>query len=230
MRVSAELPLGVASLFGEAAKERRSLESDLVSSLTADGFEEVILPILDYVDPYRPVLSPGANAELYRFFGRDGETLALRSDFTPMLARLLAPRVAGLSLPAKLFYRGDVIRYRPPKVGERREMYQLGAEILGPPGESAEREALTTFIGLLNRVPGPRPRVVLGLAGALDDLLALAESPEELVETVSRRERASARNLSSALLEVVEWGVPRDLAELGPKAEEGMKGLPPTEG
>ncbi|MBZ0111704.1 MAG: ATP phosphoribosyltransferase regulatory subunit [Thermoanaerobaculia bacterium] len=215
MRVSAELPLGVASLFGAAARERRRLETDLVTLLEARGFEEVILPILDYVDPYEAILGPGARSELYRFTGREGETLALRSDFTPMLARLLAPRVPVLELPARFFYRGDVVRYREPRVGARREMYQLGTEIVAPPGESSEREALEAFVELLDRVPGPRPRIVLGLAGALDELLGRAEDPARLLEAIGRRERAAARNLSSALLEVVEGGVPSDPSALG---------------
>ncbi len=232
MRVSAELPLGVASLFGSAARARRQLEAELVAGLDRLGFDEVILPILDYVDPYRPILGEAVRSELYRFTGRDGETLALRSDFTPMLARLLAPRVDELELPAKLFYRGDVVRFRPPRVGDRREMYQLGAELLGRPGEAAEAEALDTFLQLLERIEqwgraaeGGKPRVVLGVAGALDELLGLAPVPSDLVEAVVRRERAAARGLSEALLQVVERGLPRDLSELGPAAHQDLSRL-----
>jgi ATP phosphoribosyltransferase regulatory subunit len=228
MRVSAELPLGVASLFGVAARERRCLEADLVTLLVARGFEEVILPILDYVDPYEPILGQGARSELYRFTGREGETLALRSDFTPMLARLLAPRVPVLDLPARFFYGGDVVRYREPRVGARREMYQLGIEIVSHPGESSEGEALEAFAELLDCVPGPRPRIVLGLAGALDEPLGPAEDPTLLLEAIGRRERAAARAVSSALLEVVEAGVPTDPSTLGPAIAQQLADLQET--
>jgi len=50
----------------------------------------------------------------YRFVDREGDLVAIRADFTPMLARTLAPTVAAGELPLRLFYRGDVIRVEHP--------------------------------------------------------------------------------------------------------------------
>lgn len=117
MRVSAALPAGVAALFFEAAAERRRLEGQLAAVLEAAGYGEVLLPILDYFEPYEPLLGAAARGRLYRFVDRGGEVLALRADFTPMLARLLAPRLAHLPLPLRLFYRGDVVRQQEDRSG-----------------------------------------------------------------------------------------------------------------
>jgi ATP phosphoribosyltransferase regulatory subunit len=212
-----ELPAGVAPLFGAMARRRRALEEKLLARLDATGWEEVVLPVLDFLAPYEPLLG-AAGRELYRFSDRDGETLALRADFTPMLARLLAPRLASLTLPLRCFYRGDVVRRREALLGGERELYQLGGELVGAPGAAGDAEALGTFLALLRAVTDAPLRVVLGCAGALDELLLAAPDPAALARAVARRERAAAREASPALLEVVEAGVPADLRVLGPAA------------
>lgn len=229
MRISAALPTGVTALLFEAARRRREIEAALADRLLEAGFAEVILPVLDYLEPYEPLLTPAGRAELYRFVDRDGEMLALRADFTPMLARLLAPRLGSLPLPLRLFYRGDVVRFEEERAGREREFYQLGAELLGVAGPEAEREMLALFLELLaGTLPGTLPssfpvQVVLGFAGALDGLLlatlrTTSSDPAGLAAAVARRERAAVRAAPRALLEVVEEGLPRDPAALGEAA------------
>ncbi len=220
MRVSAALPTGVAALLFESARRRRDAEETLVARLREAGYAEVILPILDYLEPYEALLTPATRGELYRFVDRDGELLALRADFTPMLARLLAPRLGSLAMPLRLYYRGDVVRYQEERAGRAREFYQLGAELLGLPGGAAEREVLRLFLELVTagRVEGLQ--VVLGFAGALDRLLleAPGSDPPRLAAAVARRERGEVRRAGRTLLDVVENGVPDRAEDLGPEA------------
>lgn len=228
MKVTASLPTGVAALLFDSARHRRRLEAEMVDSLEHQGFTEVVLPVVDYLEPYDALLSESSRAELYRFVDRDGAMLALRSDFTPMLARLLAPHLANggahrIDLPLKMFYRGDVLRYQEERAGRQREMYQLGAEILGGDGDAAEAEALLRFLELLAAGDRRNLTVVVGFAGALDRLLleagdsAVAGRAEELVDAIVRRERRHARGASEGLLQVVRHGVPDDFDILGPE-------------
>lgn len=223
MRISANLPTGVAALLFESARQRREAEKRLTDRLKGAGYSEVILPILDYLDPYEPMLTPATRGELYRFVDRDGEVLALRSDFTPMLARLLAPRLASLELPLRLFYRGDVVRYQEERAGRAREFYQLGAELLGLAGPQAELEVLRLFLELATAVSAPAGgslQVVLGFAGALDGLLLGADTadPVRLAAAVARRERGEVRQASRTLLAIVENGGPARPEDLGAEA------------
>jgi ATP phosphoribosyltransferase regulatory subunit len=217
VKISAALPTGVTALLFEAATARRRLETRLVGELEGAGFGEVILPIVDYLEPYEALLGAAGRRELYRFTDRDGEALLVRADFTPMLARLLAPRLPSLTPPLRLFYRGDVVRYAPARAGRQREHYQLGAELLGVPGAAAEAAMLRLFLRLLVAADAARPTLVLGFAGALDALLLAAggDAAGELVAAVSRRDRAVARAASAALGAVVEDGIPADPAALG---------------
>ncbi len=227
MRLSTTLPAGVSALFFESAARLRRLEGLLADELAERNFREAILPMLDYFAPYEPLLAPAARAELYRFADRDGELLALRSDFTPMLARLLAPHLEGLALPLRLFYRGEVVRC-PERGGQSGvEQHQIGGELLGKAGDGAalEREAALVCGRLLALATGGRARLVLGLAGALDELLVAAAGSDrapELARAIARRERSAARfspaiapAVSAAIAEIVELGAPRDSRSLG---------------
>ena len=237
MRLSSTLPAGVSALLFDSAARLRRLEALLAEELEARDFREAVLPMLDYFGPYEPLLAPAARAELYRFADRDGELLALRSDFTPMLARLLAPHLEGLELPLRLFYRGDVVRC--PERGARSEVeqHQIGGELLGKAGEGTalEREAALVCGRLLALATGGRARLVLGLAGALDELLVEAVGPQrapELARAIARRERGAARfapatapAVSEAIAEIVEFGVPRDSRRLGERGASALARL-----
>ncbi|MFP3940807.1 MAG: ATP phosphoribosyltransferase regulatory subunit [Thermoanaerobaculia bacterium] len=233
MRISSALPHGVSALLGESARERRRLEALLAEHLQAAGFEEAVLPIVDYLEPYEPLLTPAARRELYQFVDRDGELLALRADFTPMLARLIAPRVDSLSFPLRVYYRGDVVRFQEERPGRLREFYQLGAELVGEAGEAAEESMLRLFLELVTAGYGGSLDVVLGFAGALDRVLDQAldqlgmESPQgaaagrrDLAAALLRRDREALRRAGApVLLQVADGGVPEDPQELGPPGE-----------
>jgi ATP phosphoribosyltransferase regulatory subunit len=244
VKVSAALPTGVAALLFESARARRRLEGRLAALVEGHGYAEAILPILDYLEPYEALLTPASRGELYRFIDRDGEQLALRADFTPMLARLLAPRLGSLRLPLRLFYRGDVVRYEESRPGSRRELYQMGVELLGmagavpgEPAEEAEREVLGLFLEALAAGGGGPRQVVLGLAGVLDAALLAAAgggSRGDLAGTaaaaataaaVARRERSVVRQACPALLPIVETGLPERPEDLGPAAAARLRWL-----
>ena len=247
MRLRATLPAGVeALLFGSAARLRR-LEAELSAELEARGFREAVLPMVDYFAPYEPLLAPAARAELYRFADRDGELLALRSDFTPLLARLLAPHLAALELPLRLFYRGDVVRC--PERGARGEVeqHQIGGELLGAEaqGPALEREAALACARLVAVATGGRAHLVLGFAGVLDELLVAAvgrDRAPELARAIARRERSAARfgaavpagacgagasasAVQAAIAEILDQGSPRDAGLLGARGEAALARL-----
>ncbi len=224
MKISAGLPTGVSAALFDSVKRRRRLEARLAALLEERGFGEVLLPILDYFEPYRPLLQGRRLEQLYRFVDRDGQLLVLRGDFTPMLARLLAPHLDDLELPLRLYYRGDVVRHQPLRPGRMREYSQLGAELLGGDRTEADFTVLTLFLDLLLQARGgvspasgddAALRVVLGIAGALDEplLSAAGDGAGELALRIASRDRRAARR--AGLAEVVERGYPEDLSALG---------------
>jgi ATP phosphoribosyltransferase regulatory subunit len=247
MRIRAGLPRGVSAVFYDEARRRRQLEWRLGRALEQQGFGEVILPILDYFTPYEALLADAEKERLYRFVDRDGQMLALRSDFTPLLARLLAPRLDAAELrdqPLRIFYRGDVVRHQESGPNRLRETSQLGAEVIASPGSMGDAELLEILLDVVlelvtseldrasshapdavtgSRSDASRMHVVLGYAGALKELFEESAEPHELVACLARRDRQAARELGASraalLLEIIETGAPRDLAQLGECAQ-----------
>ncbi|MBP7677384.1 MAG: ATP phosphoribosyltransferase [Thermoanaerobaculia bacterium] len=211
---SPNLPRGVQALLFESAERRRRLEDAVVRVLADAGFRETVLPVLDFSAPYDGVTAEG-DERLYRFVDRGGELLALRADFTPMAARVVAPRLAGLPMPVALFYRGDVVRDEPSGVGRPREFAQVGAELYGDASFEADLRMLRTLLGAADGIPATRLVLTLGWAGLLPALLsavapglvarkrstldaALADARARRVGKLSERLRAAGATAAAA--------------------------------
>lgn len=129
-------PTGARPLLIEETARRRGIESRFVALLEEAGFAEVVLPIIDFAEPYAGVTERDAK-QSYRFTDRDGELVAIRSDFTPMVARAIAPSLR-IDDTLRVFYRGDVIRCQNPRLGANRELFQIGAELVGDASAEAD--------------------------------------------------------------------------------------------
>lgn len=206
------LPRGVQAFLFEAAARRRRAEEAVASRLAAAGLAEVILPVLDYADPYLGVTAEG-DERLYRFIDRQGQTLSLRADFTPMAARVVAPRLDPGSLPVSFFYRGDVVRDEPTGVGRAREFAQVGAERYGDPSFSADEAMLTLALSCLADVPAIHLSVTLGYADLLPRLLA------SVAPSLGGGDGAAASALAEHARSRRVTAVERRLREAGASAE-----------
>jgi ATP phosphoribosyltransferase regulatory subunit HisZ len=143
-------PIGAKPLLIEETARRRRIESRFVSILETAGFAEIVLPIIDFADPYASVGGADTARQSYRFTDRDGELVAIRSDFTPMVARALAPSLEEEQLPLRVFYRGDVIRCEASRLGTNRELFQIGAELIGDASVEADAEMLQLAASLVD--------------------------------------------------------------------------------
>lgn len=162
-------PTGTRPLLIEETARRRRLESRIVALLEDSRFAEVVLPIIDFAEPYAGIT--GREKESYRFTDREGELVMVRSDFTPMVARALAPALADVQrgdLPLRVFYRGDVVRCGASRLGADRELFQIGAEIVGDGSPETDVEMLRLALRV-GRVFSDDPLVVYGDGPQVDD-------------------------------------------------------------
>jgi ATP phosphoribosyltransferase regulatory subunit len=134
-----QVPPGVQCFVGEEARRRRMIEERVISVFEGWDYEEIIPPLYDYADVFS---GPSLEAKTYSFLGRDGSLLALRPDFTSLLAKVAAGRLADRPAPLRLYYSGEVLRYEPPKAGRQSELFQMGLEHLGGEGPAADVEIL----------------------------------------------------------------------------------------
>lgn len=170
-------PAGVRALLPDDAFRRRTIERKIVDSLSARGYREVILPVLDFADPYADVTGVSSTRGSYRLIDREGELLTLRADFTPMVARAVAPKLDTIGLPLRIYYRGDVVRCESARLGSSREYFQVSAELVGDDTVSADVEIVMRAIDAAG-IGGSQLTVSLGDAQLAR--LALARPESEL--------------------------------------------------
>jgi ATP phosphoribosyltransferase regulatory subunit len=209
----AQIPPGVQCFVGDQARLRRRIEETVLSVFEGWDYEEIIPPLFDYAD----VFSDGAlSSRTYSFVGRDGSVLALRPDFTSLLAKIAAGRLQGRPAPMRLYYSGEVVRYEPPKAGRQSELFQMGLEHLGGEPRAADAEVLTIAAECLARV-GVRGFVLtLGHVGIFTGLLSGAGLEDARLEELRERvEAKDAGGVRGALQGV----------ELGPEARRALERL-----
>ncbi len=184
-------PTGVRPLLITESARRRKVETRIASVLERAGFDEIILPIIDYAEPYA---ATGAidSRQTYRFVDRNGDLVAVRSDFTPMVARALAPSLTPEQLPLRVFYRGDVVRYETSRLGANHEMFQIGAEIIGDASANADISALSLVSSILRDL-GTNPTIAFTdatiperIGGDAREWLATKRAPDDAPEVVKR--------------------------------------------
>ena len=167
------VPVGVATILPHAAKQVRHLESQLLAQIASWGYDEIILPTFEYLDVLAPGLEPDLIEQSYQFVDRTtGRTLLLRPDATAQIARTVAMGLAGSTLPLRLSYRASVFRYEPEHAGRGREIFQVGAELIGIDDVASDGEVIAALIECLQAVGLRSFTVSLGHVGFIKGLLA----------------------------------------------------------
>jgi histidyl-tRNA synthetase len=127
-----------------------------------NGFEQVDGPIFESLDLYKVKSGEGIVSELFHFTDRGERDLAIRPEFTPTLARMVAERANGLPKPIKWFCTPNLCRAERPQRGRLREFWQWNVDILGhDPAHTplADAECIFTAIDFLADV-GLTPQLV----------------------------------------------------------------------
>jgi len=190
----AQVPPGVQCFVGEEARRRRLIEEAVVSVFEGWDYEEIIPPLFDYADVFAgEALAP----KTYSFVGRDGNVLALRPDFTSLLAKIAAGRLRDRKAPMRLYYSGEVVRYEPVKAGRQSELHQMGLEHLGGEARAADAEVLAIAAECLERLGAVEWVLAVGHVGVFNGLVEGtgldAERLEVLRERVESKDPAGVR-------------------------------------
>jgi ATP phosphoribosyltransferase regulatory subunit len=212
------LPEGVRDLLFADAEAWRLLETELRRTWSAWGYREIILPTFEYANTLATDVGAEIDAELYRFFDRQGRTLALRADMTIPTARVVGTRLYDQPLPLRIAYAGSVFRYEPPRAGRQHEFTQAGVELIGAPSRAADAETVALAVAALRASGLPEFRVTLGHVGFFRGLLAALALPDK----VSGRLRQAVNRKAEAELAVLL----AQAAGVSPTAREALLALP----
>lgn len=188
----------------------RRVEDRLRETFELWGYREVRSPAIEYAD----VLSIGVGSKLaddmFKFQDVDGKMLALRAEMTIPAARIATGRLSSMPKPLRLCYIANVFRRRT-RVGQPREFWQAGAELVGKGGADGDAEVLALLISALNSIGLKDFRIDASHASILKELaekLGLSAEEKTLFFEV-----ASHKDFSRVDAFLGEKGAPGDLAE-----------------
>ena len=181
--LSLRLPAGMRDFAPRAAATRRRIAETLLSIFESWGYARVITPAFEYEDVLGLGLGPEGRAATLRFVEpSSGRVVALRPDFTPQIARLIATRFRDETGPIRLCYEGTVLRLERGARSQR-ELIQAGVELAGVGGPHGDADVIALGAAALAAVGLAEPQfdltIDLGHLGLMREILAaLALSPD----------------------------------------------------
>jgi ATP phosphoribosyltransferase regulatory subunit len=164
------IPPGTRDILPDEMRELRKLQLGLLEVFEARGYGQVATPAIEYDE----VLSRGearAGATAYRFFDERGDLLALRTDMTVPIARLVAGRYASAEPPLRLCYVANAYRAVRPQRGQMREFGQAGIELVGASAPDGTAEVIEVLAAALDAAGLGRAVIGLGDADLYRQLL-----------------------------------------------------------
>lgn len=157
-----QLPQGTESFHLEEAFIHNRVRRALDDLYTSWGYLPVQVPVFDFFDTYRHLLS-GENVEkIYRLVDREGDLLMLRSDITLFLAKQVGISLSREKLPLRICYADTILRHQNREDISKNEFFQTGAELIGKQGTHADLEIIVLLISALNLLDLPGTYLHLG--------------------------------------------------------------------
>lgn len=148
-----QAPKGTRDFYPPEMAVRRHIEAAWRRASVLHGFEEVDGPTFEHLDLYTVKSGPGIVSELFSFRRQGGDDdYALRPEFTPTLARMVAARIAQLPVPVKWFAMPSFFRAERPQRGRLREFLQWNVDLLGLTGAAVDAEVIGVAVSALREL------------------------------------------------------------------------------
>ena len=212
-----QAPKGTRDFYPAEMAWRRWLEDKWRAVSIRNGFEEVEGPIFETLELYTAKSGDEIVNQLFQVTREGSDKIhAIRPEFTPTLARMVAEKANALPKPIKWFSIPNLCRGEQPQRGRLREFLQWNIDMMGIAEPIADAECIFTTVDLLSEL-GLAPNMVkvkishrdvvrriLSRLGVADDHMVatfeLLDRREKLPDDVFR-ERANAIGLDGTALE-----------------------------
>lgn len=142
-------PEGVRDIYGEEYARKLQLENFIMGKVRSFGYEDIQTPTFEFFDVFSKEVGTTPSRELYKFFDKDGNTLVLRPDFTPSMARCAAKYFMDEDVPIRFCYSGNTFANNSNLQGRLKEATQMGAELIGEGSVEADGEMAAMVIEAL---------------------------------------------------------------------------------
>jgi len=195
------------------AKKIRYVEQKTREIAQLYGYNEVITPLLESHELLAAKAGEEIRHRMYQFNDMAGRKIALRAEFTPSIARLVATKMQTMPKPLKLFCVGSLYRYDEPQFGRSREFWQANYELFGTSRPEADVEIITLTSHLLDTV-GLHYYLKIGHVGITRGILSQENIPEpqqnQIMQLLDKKqwnqalEAAQSQNASQQCLQTLK--------------------------
>ena len=175
-------PEGVRDIYGGECKRKQVLERRLQQVLASFGYQEIETPTFEYFDVFGSDVGTIPSKDLYKFFDREGNTLALRPDFTPSIARAASRYFPVSEKPVRLSYLGRTFVNHQEHRGRLKENTEIGAELIGESAVDADAEIIAMATSMLLASGLKEFQISIGNVGFYESLVEEARIDDQTKE------------------------------------------------
>ena len=192
-------PEGVRDIYGREYAGKLFVEQKIHDAISGYGYEDIQTPTFEYFDVFSREIGTTPSRELYKFFDKEGNTLALRPDFTPSIARCAAKYFMESRQPIRFCYLGNTFTNTSSLQGKLKEVTQIGAELVGDDSVEADGEMISLVIEALKNTGLKQFQVSVGqveyFKGICQEAGLDTETEEQLREYISGKNYFAAEEL-----------------------------------
>ncbi|MBI2054406.1 MAG: histidine--tRNA ligase [Candidatus Staskawiczbacteria bacterium] len=120
------------------------------------GFERIDTPVLEQAEVFLKGTGTGTDIvekEMYTFRTKGGDLVALRPEYTPVIARsYIEHGMHNLPQPVKLWHYGPCFRHERQQAGRYRQFNQFGFEIIGEKNTSIDSQLIQMSYDVLKEL------------------------------------------------------------------------------
>lgn len=172
-------PEGVRDIYSLEYGKKSVLEEKLQKVFHLYGYHNIQTPTFEYFDVFGKEIGTTSVKELYKFFDREGNTLVLRPDITPSIARAAMTVFDTENLPIRLCYKGNTFVNQSSYQGRLHENTQAGAELIGIDSVEADAEMVVMAVDSLREVGLKEFQIHIGSVDFFESLIEETGLSEE---------------------------------------------------
>lgn len=175
-------PEGVRDIYSEECARKMAMQSKLQKVFHLYGYQNIETPIFEFYDIFKKERGSAGTREMYKFFDRENNTLVLRPDMTPPIARCVAKYFMDETGPLRLCYLGQTFLNTVSYQGRLNETTQTGVELIGDDSSDGDAEMIALVIDALKSTGLKEFQVELGQVEFYRGLVEEAGIDEDIQE------------------------------------------------
>ncbi len=177
-------PEGVRDIYNTECENKLHLQEVIHKTLKLYGYNDIQTPTFEFFDIFNKEKGSAPSKNLYKFFDREGNTLVLRPDMTPSIARAAAKYYMDDNMPIRFCYMGNTFINNAEHQGKLKEVTNIGAELMEDNKSDADAEVLAITIDSLIKCGLKDFQIEVGHADFISGLIDAAKLDEEHTESM----------------------------------------------